>query len=168
MFFYIIAIAVICYLFYIVRMKTTLILIVLITSLVSCDTSNKGNLSNLKLEEAIKLCQENEGIEKVHLKEESYKVYCGNGSHSLKLMDGKDSDAIATDGSAMVNNNEITRCVELCSKNGGVKFVQAERDCTKWVPSGRTSNCEERSDLVTCECHNSIKRTTKRPIWSRF
>jgi hypothetical protein len=147
-------------------MKTLIIITSLLLLITSCDTSNKGKLSNVKLEEAIKLCQENEGIEKVHLKEESYKVYCGNGAHSLKLMVGK--DYVATDTSAMVDNNEITSCVELCSKNGGVKFVHAERDCTKWVSSGRTSNCEERSDLVTCECYNSISRTTKRPIWSRF
>lgn len=146
-------------------MKTTTIIFSLLV-LISCNRENAGTISQPKLEEAQKLCETNEGIRTIHLKEQSFKVVCNNDAHSSKIEpNGKNKvEDEATESSASISGSEIKSCEVLCNNNTGVKSMASKRDCSKWIGFGRSHRCDEYSDYVSCECNNTIVRNTARVV----
>lgn len=146
-------------------MKTTLIIFSLLI-LSACNTENAGVITQPRLEEAQKLCEANDGVRSIHVKEQSFKVVCNNDAHASKVEpNGKNKITDeAKESSASISGTEIKSCENLCSNNAGVKSMASKRDCSKWIGYGRSHRCDEYSDYVSCECNNTIQRNTARVV----
>lgn len=136
--------------------KTSLIIFICLI-LVSCTGANQGTISEKGITEAIVLCESNDGLLGINVKGNNFVVTCTN--NASKVFSQKDKDN-ASKNSPSIVAEEVKACLDLCTKNNGLKEMHANTECTHWVSAGRASYCKETSDQATCVCQNGISRAS--------